>query len=83
MKKRDYIESKIAPLTLGCYDTCIEKLSTKQIDRVLDELDYGDIVVYLNRKKHVVEKAVVDNELDLNLITAWGYESKYGRKVGQ
>lgn len=78
---KEYIANRIKPLKIGCYDLKIENLSKAQIDRVLEELDTGDVVVYINRKKHVVEKAVVDDELDLWLVTAEEYRNTYGRAV--
>ena len=82
---KEYIASVIEPhgLKIGCYHNGIDKLTKRQVDRVLQHLDTGDVIVYIAKRRHVVEKAVVDNELDLSIQTTSDYEGQYGRQVGK
>jgi hypothetical protein len=68
-------------LSLGCYDSRIEKLSKEELVKITDKLEYGstDVGVTLGGKEYIVEVFHVDNEVDLNIITANEYAKKYGR----
>lgn len=70
-------------LTVATYDEGIENVSLKQLDAVLDQLEFGtgDIKVSIRKKQYVVEVVIDDNELDLYLITREEYENKYGCDV--
>ena len=70
-------------LIVATYDEGIENVSLKQLDAVLDQLEFGtgDIKVSIRKKQYVVEVVIDDNELDLYLITREEYENKYGRDV--
>ena len=64
---------------LGCYDSKIDKLSKKELKKVLDNLEFDtDIEVTLSRKKHVIEVFYVDNELDLSVKSLNEYANTYG-----
>lgn len=65
---------------LGCYDENIEKVSLKELSRIVDALDYdaSDVIVSIRRKLHVVEIFTVDNEIDLSIQNLDSYISQYG-----
>lgn len=73
-------QAKELGLTLSIYDEGIENISYKQLNEILDQLQFGtgDVLVSIKRKKYVVEVVIDDNELDLYLLTRDEYESKYG-----
>ena len=65
----------------GCYDLEIEKLNPSNLKKVLDVVKYGestDVPVFINRRKHIIEVSVVDNEVDLQILTLKDYENRYG-----
>ena len=66
---------------LGCYDSEIEKLNESNLKKVLSVIKYGDstdVLVFINRKKYIVEISVVDKEIDFQVLTLSEYESRYG-----
>ena len=67
-------------LTVVSYDESIENVSLKQLDAVLDQLEFGtgDIKVSIRRKQYVLEVVIDDNELDLHLLSRDDYKNKYG-----
>lgn len=67
---------------IGCYDVKIDKLSKKQLQRIVDNItgDYTDVPVVLDRKEYVVEIAYVDNEIDFSLVSKNDYINRYGRE---
>ena len=70
-------------LTIGLYDESIENMSLKQLDAVLDQLEFGtgDVLISIRRKQYVLEVVIDANELDLHLLSREEYENKYGRDV--
>lgn len=70
-------------LTIGLYDESIENMSLKQLDEVLDQLEFGtgDVLISIRRKQYVLEVVIDANELDLHLLSREEYENKYGRDV--
>jgi hypothetical protein len=68
-------------LKLGTYDSKIEKLSKEELEKILDNIEYGstDIGVTIGKNDYVVEIYHVDNEVDFNLITTKEYALTYGR----
>lgn len=70
-------------LTIGLYDESIENMSLKQLDAVLDQLEFGtgDVLISIRRKQYVLEVVIDANELDLHLLSREDYESKYGRDI--
>lgn len=80
-KERIIREAKKHNYILGTYDSDIEKLNPSNLKKVLDIIEYGDstdIPVFINRKKYIVEFSVVDNEVDLQILTLKEYENRYG-----
>ena len=80
-KERIIKETKKYNYKLGCYDLEIEKLNPSNLKKVLDIIKYGDstdVAVFINRKKYIVEISVVDNEVDLQVLTLKEYENRYG-----
>lgn len=66
-------------LTLGSYDKELEKVSSSEFQRVLDNMKYQeDTDVMIKGKLHVVEIDIVDNEIDLNMLTQEEYIERYG-----
>ena len=69
-------------LTMGCWDPKLELLSEKAIKQVLSAIPFeADCLVYIDRRKHVVEINIVDTELDLSVMTLADYEFNYGEWV--
>lgn len=79
-KLAEFLEG--SELSIGCYDKNIDKLSVTNFNKILSAVDSRydalDIDVSLNRKKYVVELFIVDNEVDLNLISKENYQAQYG-----
>lgn len=65
---------------IGCYDKNIEKISLKELPRVIDALDYdaSDVIVSIRGAIYIVEIFTVDNEVDLSIISFDNYLSQYG-----
>lgn len=64
---------------LGIYDNDLDLLNERWIKKVVNRIgDDGDVLVYLNRKKYVVELHVVDDEIDLIMYSKEEYISRYG-----
>lgn len=70
-------------LTVAAYDEGIENVSLKQLDEVLNQLEFGsgDVKVSIRRKQYVVEVVIDDNELYLHLLTRDYYKNKYGYDI--
>ena len=66
--------------SLGCWDKNIEKISKKELKKVIDSIygDSTDVDVYIRKKLYVLQISVVDNEIDFNLLTQEEYISRYG-----
>lgn len=66
--------------SLGSWDKNIEKISQKELKKVLDSIygDSTDVDVYIRKKLYVVEINIIDNEIDFNLLTQEEYISRYG-----
>ena len=66
--------------SLGCWDKGIEKISKKELKKVIDEItgDSTDVDIYIRKKLYVLQISVVDNEIDFNLLTQEEYISRYG-----
>ena len=81
MTNKQRIENKLENIncSLGCYDSKIDKLSQKELKKVLDNLEFDtDVEVTLNRKKHIIEVFFIDNEVDLSVKSLNEYSSTYG-----
>lgn len=68
-------------MILGCWDNRIESLSTNNFNKVLGAVKFGDnaeVLVRLRSKYVVVNIDVVDNELDLEVITKADYIYRRG-----
>lgn len=83
MKNKLKIQEKLLSIgmTLGCYDKEIEKLSVVELQKVLNNMEFGsgDIGVKIRRKDYIVEVYHVDNEVDFNLMEPKEYAQTYGR----
>lgn len=81
MTNREKIEQVASKdgLIIGCWDNAIESLSQKELKKVLENvLHQCDTDVQVRRKKYVVEIDIVDNEVDLSMITKDDYIDRYG-----
>lgn len=83
MTNKTKIKEKLLSIgfTLGCYDKEMDRLSQEDLNKVLDNMEYGstDIGVTLNGTQSVVEVYHVDSEVDFKIITAKDYAKTYGR----
>jgi hypothetical protein len=83
MKNKLVIQQKLIGLglSLGTYDSILDKLSKEDLLKVLDNMEYGstDIGVTIDNNDYVVEIYHVDNEVDFNPITTKEYALTYGR----
>lgn len=74
---QEYLVSK--ELNLGCYDKTLEKLPESELQKVLENAPYqADTDVLINKKPHVVEIDIVDDEVDFSVLTKSEYISRYG-----
>lgn len=66
--------------SLSIYDHTIDKLSSRTINKIIKSFmgDSTDIDVTLNRKPCVVEMSVVDDEVDITMLTKEQYINRYG-----
>ena len=66
--------------SLGCWDKNIEKVSKKELKKVIDSIygDSTDVDIYIRKKLYVLQISVVDYEIDFNLLTKEEYISRYG-----
>lgn len=82
MRNKEIIVSKIEALgyELGCYNDGVERISKKELAKVLEALEqeHTDIIISIRKKQYVVEVATVDNEKDLNIRTLDDYVSEFG-----
>lgn len=81
MSNKETIQASLQDkYTIGCYDNDIEKLSKKELKKVLDNIfeEATDIIVQVRNKVYVVELNTVDSEKDFNLLTKAEYISRYG-----
>ncbi|PLS19058.1 hypothetical protein CVD28_01240 [Bacillus sp. M6-12] len=87
MTNKAKIEEKLNELglSMGGYNSELERLSKKELEKVLDNMEYGstDIQVKIRQKEYVVEVYHVDNEVDFGMLTTEQYENRYGRAVGE
>lgn len=88
MSNRELIAKKITTLDneckIGCYNKLMENLSQKELNKVLEGLefyDHTDIRVNIRNKEYVVEIATVDKEKDFNLLTLQAYINRYGDEI--
>jgi hypothetical protein len=83
LKNKTLIIEKLLSLglSLGCYDSKIDKLSKEELNKIIDNLEYGstDVAVDINKEEYVVEIFHVDLEVDFNVITKKEYAKTYGR----
>lgn len=79
---RDLVVKRVEELgfTLGCYTSNIDKVSKKELNKVIKALDedYTDINIQIRGKKYVVEICTVDREKDLILLSQEEYIDRYG-----
>ena len=75
---KSYIES--LGLNLGCIDKDIKNLSQSNINKIIKEFygDSTDIKIKHKRKDYYIEIMVVDNEVDIYLLTNKEYINRYG-----
>jgi hypothetical protein len=70
---------KALGLTIGTYDTQLDALTTAQLNKVLENIEFqNDTDVSIKRKAHVVEIDIVDDEVDFNVLTKKEYIERYG-----
>jgi hypothetical protein len=66
-------------LSIGCYDKLVDSLTLKELNKVLENIEYQtDTEVTINSKNYVVEIDIVENEVDFNLLTKEEYVDRYG-----
>ena len=65
---------------LGCWDKNIEKISKKELKKVIKSIygDSTDVDICIRKKLYVLEISVVDYKIDFNLLTQEEYISRYG-----
>lgn len=68
--------------SLSICDHAIDKLSSRMINKIIKSFmgDSTDIDVTLNRKPCVVEMSVVDDEVDITMLTKEQYIDRYGNE---
>lgn len=87
MKNKLAIQEKLMSIgfSLGIYDSEMDKLSKKELKKVLENMEYGDtdIVVMLDKKEYIVEVFYVENEVDFKVTSPKDYAKTYGRIFNQ
>lgn len=81
MSNRDKIEKVVSGLgyEIGCYDDKLELLSKKELDKVLNNIEFqSDTDVSIKRKLHVVEIDIDCDEVDFSVLSKAEYISRYG-----
>jgi hypothetical protein len=81
MKNKEEIQKVVNKLglSIGCYDELADSLTIKELNKVLENIEYQtDTEVTINRKKYVVEIDIVENEVDFNLLTKEEFINRYG-----
>lgn len=72
-------EIKRQGLKLGIYHKQLDLLTKPMLKRVIEGIEFeSDTDVSIKRRKHVVEIDIVDDEVDLRIITKEEYISRYG-----
>lgn len=80
LKKIDSIDMG-REIKLGGWDSLIESLSKKELNKVLENIEYeADTDVSIKRKAYVVQIDIVEDEVDFNVITKTEYISRYGNE---
>ena len=69
---------------IGIYDNRIESIPFNQLNKVLDQLEFGsgDVEVSISKQQLIVEVKIDDNEIDLKMLNHQEFESNYGYKFG-
>jgi hypothetical protein len=81
---KELIEKEIEKLgndyVLGCWDNAIEKISKKELKKVLDSISKSNTDVYINikGKLYIVEISVCDDDIDFKLYSDIEYFRQYG-----
>ena len=66
-------------LIIGCWDNKMEEINQANIKKVLDNIEYeNDTDVSINRRMHVVEIDIAEDEVDFNVLTKAQYIDRYG-----
>lgn len=84
MTNKELIQKEIKKLkdnyTLGCWDNNIEKISKKELKKVLNSIYPSSTDVYVNIRGnlYIVEIAICDEDVDFTLYEAIEYFNKYG-----
>lgn len=74
-------QAKELGYTIGIYNDKIDLMTTKELNKVLENMEFqADTDVSIKRKKHVVEIDIVDNEVDLKVLTKNEYIDRYGNE---
>lgn len=85
LTNKEIIEKKVKELDykLGCYNNMIDKLSKKELKKVIEDLDQErtDVKVKINRKPYVVEITTMDNDKDLSILSVEEYVDRYGDEI--
>lgn len=65
---------------IGCYNSNIEMLSKRSLNRVIEAIDFGtgDVKVTVNKKQYVVEIVEVCGEYDFDMKALDAYSEQYG-----
>ena len=81
MSNRERISSELAKhgVSIGVYDTDLERLSANQIETVLEIAVHGscDVEVSVNGVDSIVEVMYVDNEVDFHMLPKADYDEQY------
>lgn len=81
MTNREIVKQalKAQGFELGLFDKHIEKLSRKDLSKVIANMEYGSCDIPMSNG-NVVEVFHVDNEVDFFLTSKAEYSRKYGRE---
>jgi hypothetical protein len=65
---------------LGTYNSMLEKLTEKDLERVLENIKYAstDIQVTIDNENFIVEVMTCDDEIDFDVLSKDVYMKRYG-----
>lgn len=79
---REQIENRIKQLgyEIGCYDTKLDNILTKQaLNKILEHMEFDciDLFLRIRRKLYIITIETVDNEKDISILTDIEYFNRY------
>ena len=83
ISNKDQVNNKVKKLgyQLGNYNKDIDKLSKKDINNIINNIEYAPTDIKVKNNNYIVEVEKWGNEIDLYLISKNEYIQKYGNEL--